>query len=119
MTLEGVLTYPQGYMLVKGVKGEFYAVSEPKFLKKYEHLKGTTDQVKAGNVIDATEYTGTNINRVLKFCPFAQVDNQGILYVQASWENLACKVGDYVIRYNPDDYGVCDAKVFKETYERA
>ena len=106
-------------MLVKGVKGEFYAVSEPKFLKKYDHLKGTTYQVKAGNVIDAIEYTGTNLQRVFKFCPFAQVYDDGILYVQASWGDLACKVGDYVIRYSPDDYGVCDAKVFKETYERA
>lgn len=58
-----------------------------------------------------------------------------IIFEDQCWRSLYCPIvdlikslkkgGDYnayrkhICEYSPDDYGVCDAKVFKETYERA
>lgn len=114
--LEGEEVYPKGSVIVQGVHGEFYGMREKTFEKKYEHVSGNTYQVKDGEPIECLQYTGKNMDTVMKFSPLA-VYNHGVLAIQSRWGNLEAKPGDYITKYGAEDFGVVDRQVFKDTYE--
>lgn len=102
-----------------GIQGEIYGMHPATFESKYDFVKGNTFKTKAFNPIKVLQYTGNNIEEVMQFCPYAVIDNEGVLYVQASWGNLEAKVGDFITRYSSHDFGVVDYNVFCQTYEKA
>ena len=98
ITLEGPQTAQKGDFVLTGTKGEKWPVPRDFFESNYSILR---DGVCAKNffVVSATR----------KKEPFE---------VTPSWSDkpLKGKVGDVLVEYGPEDFGVVDWEIFLETY---
>ena len=116
-TIEGVLVYPVGTMIVRGVEGEFYGVPKDQFIKKYKKIGRSIYKAANSPVIDAIQYTGKNGDSIVRCCPVFRYEGNR-MQVQASWGLLNGGIGDWIMIYGQGDFAICEDSIFKKTYER-
>lgn len=69
-------------------------------------------------VITAIQYTGKNINEILKFTDSnAYIDLDGNLMIKTLEGEYAARIGDYIIRGIKGEFYPCKPDIFYNTYE--
>jgi len=99
-TLEGTVEAPAGAYIMTGTKGENWPIPADKFKETYDIVSATTASKKA--------------------IPVPGKQMQEDFFVTVSWspDKLNGKPGDWLVQYGPGDYGVVEAGIFDETYDR-
>ena len=99
-TLEGSVEAPAGAYIMTGTKGENWPIPGDKFKETYDIVSDTTASKKA--------------------IPVPGKQMQEDFFVTVSWspDKLNGKPGDWLVQYGPGDYGVVEAGIFDETYDR-
>jgi len=99
-TLEGSVEAPAGAYIMTGTKGENWPIPADKFEETYDIID---DQHAAKKPI-----------------PVPGKQMQEDFFVTVSWspDKLKGKPGDWLVQYGPGDYGVVEAAIFDETYDR-
>lgn len=123
MSPEGGRALKIGDYVVNGVNGEFYASSPESFVRNHEHVHGNTYR-KAGNIVDAIQFTGGNFPDIVSFTAFDPErtardydPTTGTCVIpHPTREAYECREGDYVVRNSGSVYP-CKPDVFAQTYE--
>ena len=103
-TLEGSVEAPTGAYIMTGTKGENWPIPGDKFDATYDIIDAWGDGGKASK----------------KAIPVPAKQMQEDFFVTVSWspDKLKGKPGDWLVQYGPGDYGVVEAAIFDETYDR-
>ncbi|MCH9633013.1 MAG: hypothetical protein S4CHLAM6_13640 [Chlamydiae bacterium] len=98
-TLEGKVACAAGDAIMTGTQGERWPISKDTFTATY-------------NVVEEGKASKKKI--VLYVYQMKE-----IFKVKVSWSNslLEGKADDYLVQYGPNDFGVVEKEIFKETYE--
>lgn len=102
-TVEGPVEYMVNDAILTGVVGESWPVARKKFDARYEPLPGTVAG-QAGNykkrplLVRATQLVA----------PLTVAINRGL---------LQGKIGDWLVEYEHDDYGIVQKEIFEQTYD--
>jgi len=104
-TKEGKVSYKVGDAIMTGVEGEKWPIERAKFDITYESLPPT----KAGE-------DGLYIKKPI---PVYALQMDEAFYVDVSWGagRLSGDVGDWLLQYGLDDYGIVSKSIFEKTYE--
>ncbi len=132
-TLEGVTVASPKDKVIIGVKNEIWPVAPKVFERKYETVDGDGIECISEAFLDdygITVQSDTNVLRInkdnIKDCKVCLTSDdafvQGIklnmrIKVRTGWGDLFGKAGDYLLINSIDDYYICDADIFHQTYE--
>ncbi|MDR3255708.1 MAG: DHH family phosphoesterase [Synergistaceae bacterium] len=103
-TYEGPISYGEGDALLTGVRGESWPVGRERFFSSYSARSGTAAGEDGIYVKRATESLALQIDEQF----IVELDGKGI---------LRGAPGDWLVRYEPGDYGIIKRGIFKETYD--
>lgn len=103
-TLEGLVSYRRGDAVFTGIAGESWPVSRERFEQRYVATDGT---MPGGD--------GAYIKRHMEV--FALRLEAAIEVPKAGGGCLYGNPGDWLLQYAPDDYGIINDGIFRETYD--
>jgi hypothetical protein len=97
-TLEGTVSYPAGFYILTGPKGEQYPMSPEKFQTlKVDNGDGTATPIKIEKWVKFADHSGS---------------------VETHWgETLNYVPGDVIVRHGENEYGVVKPEIFQVTYD--
>lgn len=65
-------------------------------------------------VIEALQFTGNNVNEVLKF---AKNSFTSKIVIPTSEDYITAEIGDYIIKDDKEQFYICKPSTFYDTYE--
>lgn len=103
-TLEGAVAYRAGDAIMTGVADERWPIQRDKFEATYAPLTPTS--------------MGQDGNYVKKPIPVLVLELTEPMQVKVGWQAdpLQGQVGDWLVQYDADSYGIVSKAIFKQTY---
>lgn len=106
-TLEGPHNVPAGSVIMTGLEGERYAMSEESFLNKYSDVLFT----------DASNQKGVATKKVNPGLTYLFL-HPHILFSAQMWNGMFdASEGDYLLRYGENDFGIIKPHLFFKLYQ--
>lgn len=69
-------------------------------------------------VIEAEQYTGTNTEEIVAFCPDAETRPDGTLWITTLEGGHVASPGDWIIKGVKGEFYPCKPDIFEMTYEK-
>jgi hypothetical protein len=106
-TLEGLHNVPVGSVIMTGLEGERYAMSEESFLNKYTDIIYSDQQKNSG-------VASKKINPDLEYIYL----HPSIAFSAKMWNGMfEASIGDYLIKYGDNDFGIIKPNLFYKLYQ--